>query len=123
LTDSYCLPVRVRSSIACTASLSFANILSSFEFTIMERCHPQVTRDNAYSFFILGASPPDTTRDVCFARHFIDLLTASGVCTLVLESKTTIELRIKDRLKRLKIKTSDMTIDKYSISFETKSRS
>ena len=31
-------------------------------------------------------------------------------------------IRIKNRLKRLKIKTSDMTIDKYSISFETRSR-
>jgi hypothetical protein len=32
------------------------------------------------------------------------------------------QIRIKSRLKRLKIKTSDMTIDKYSISFETRSR-
>lgn len=31
-------------------------------------------------------------------------------------------IRIKNRLKRLKIRTSDMTIDKYSISFETRSR-
>ena len=31
-------------------------------------------------------------------------------------------IRIKNRLKRLKIKTSDMTIDKYSISFESRSR-
>jgi len=31
-------------------------------------------------------------------------------------------IRIKNRLKRLKIKTSDMSIDKYSISFETRSR-
>jgi len=31
-------------------------------------------------------------------------------------------IRIQNRLKRLKIKTSDMSIDKYSISFETRSR-
>ena len=31
-------------------------------------------------------------------------------------------IRIKNRLKRLKITTSDMSIDKYSISFETRSR-
>jgi hypothetical protein len=29
-------------------------------------------------------------------------------------------LRIKNKLKRLKIKTSDMNINKYSISFESK---
>jgi len=31
-------------------------------------------------------------------------------------------IRIQNRLKRPKIKTSDMSIDKYSISFETRSR-
>ena len=31
--------------------------------------------------------------------------------------------RVSSRLKQLKIKTRDMTIDKYSISFEAKSRS
>lgn len=32
-------------------------------------------------------------------------------------------IRIKNRLKRLKIRTSDMSIDRYSISFESSSRS